>query len=342
MTQSDWASNFPRMDSLILGRSWEFFSPSDNARKLSSRMGIPTEVAGYLEFCGLATEEDIRAHLLPELRSMRAPWMMKGMHEAVERLVAAVKARETIGIFGDYDADGVSATSLLALFFRSLDQPHTIYIPHREEDGYGLNLQGLNYLKEKGGSLVVTVDCGITAVQEVEDAKELGLDLIITDHHEPSDVVPDCIAVIDPKQKDCPYPFKGLAGVGVAFNLIVALRTALREEGFFVNRPEPNLRDLLDIVTIGTIGDIVPLLYENRIFTRIGLELIQSSKRPGVQALLEKCSVKGDLSVNEVAFRMVPRINAAGRMDHARIALRLFLSEDWEESLGLWDAQADP
>ncbi len=325
------------MDSLILGRSWEFCSPSDNARKLSSRMGIPTEVAGYLEFCGLATEEDIRAHLLPELRSMRAPWMMKGMHEAVERLVAAVKARETIGIFGDYDADGVSATSLLALFFRSLDQPHTIYIPHREEDGYGLNLQGLNYLKEKGASLVVTVDCGITAVQEVEDARELGLDLIITDHHEPSDVVPDCIAVIDPKQKDCPYPFKGLAGVGVAFNLIVALRAALREEGFFANRPEPNLRDLLDIVTIGTIGDIVPLLYENRIFTRIGLELIQSSKRPGVQALLEKCSVKGDLSVNEVAFRMVPRINAAGRMDHARIALRLFLSEDWEESLGLAD-----
>lgn len=323
------------MKSLILDKHWEFRAPSQTARRLSERLEIPIAIAGYLEDCGICTEDAARVHLEPELRAMTAPWLMKDMENAVTRLVDAVVRRELIGIFGDYDADGVTSTAIISLFFRTIGQPHVIYIPHRENEGYGLNEAGIRYLHSKGATLMVTVDCGITGAPEVEFAQSLGLDVIVTDHHEPGDEFPNCVAVLNPKRPDCPYPFEGLAGVGVAFNLIVALRAALRERGFFRSISEPNLKEFLDLVTIGTIGDIVPLVYENRIFTRTGLNVIRNSRRPGIQALLSECTVKGDVGVSEVAFRLVPRINAAGRMDHARTALNLMLTEDHTEAQNL-------
>ena len=315
------------MESVILGRPWEVNQPSKEARNLSARLGIPLSIAGFLTEHGIGTEGAARRHLEPALRAMSDPWLMKDMDRAVERLVSAVLKGETIGIFGDYDTDGVTSTALLSLFFRAINQPHAVYIPHREYDGYGLNEEGLRFLHSKGASVVVTVDCGITGNHEVGLARSIGLDVVVTDHHELGNTIPECWAVVDPKRPDCPYPFKGLAGVGVAFNLVVALRAALRDKGLFRRFPEPNLKEFLDIVTIGTIGDLVPLLSENRIFAYTGLRLIPRSRWPGVTALLSECSVKGELGVDEVAFRMVPRINAAGRMDHAAMAFKLLISE---------------
>jgi single-stranded-DNA-specific exonuclease len=249
------------------------------------------------------------------------------MNKAVARLCAARTRGEVVCVYGDYDVDGVTATALLVSFFRSVGIRCFYHIPNRLEEGYGLSEDGLRKVGERA-QVVVSVDCGVSAVAEAELGTLLGFDLIITDHHTPGPVIPTACAVINPLQPGCPYPFKSLAGVGVAFNLMVALRRRLREEGVFAGGSEPNLREYLDLVALGTIADVVPLAGENRIFVRHGLRELATSSRCGMTALKEVAGVTGAVSCGAVGFRLAPRLNAAGRLEDATRGVELLLETE--------------
>ncbi|WP_165279860.1 single-stranded-DNA-specific exonuclease RecJ [Paenibacillus protaetiae] len=249
------------------------------------------------------------------------PFLLKGMKEAAERIHSAGETGEKIRIYGDYDADGVSSTSLLVYLFRELGYDYDYYIPHRMLEGYGLNRKALELAAEDGVKLIVTVDTGISAFEEIEYAKELGLDVVVTDHHEPPERIPDAVAVVNPKQHDCPYPFKGLAGVGVAFKLAHALLGSAPLQW-------------ADIVCLGTIADLMPLTDENRILVREGLALLQTMEKPGFRALAEVSGIEqGQVTATSVGFGIAPRINAAGRLDHARRAVELLISPSYDEAI---------
>ncbi len=322
------------MDSLILNRQWRF-PDADKVRiqALARERGVPELIACFLYNRGINSSEELDRHLNPTLHGLHDPASMAGMEEAIDRLVYAVRHGERIGIFGDYDADGVSASALVYLFLQEIGVGCEVYIPHREQDGYGLNPEGLEWLAGRGCSLIVTVDCGIGNVAEIEWARQRGLDIIVTDHHLPPEVLPPAIAVVNPRQSRCPFPFKELAGVGVAFNLIRALRGRLYNEGTW-SSPEqvPNLKKYLDLVAIGTVADVMPLVGDNRVLVKAGFEVLEREPRPGLKALLEIACVRGDISAHDIGFRLAPRINAAGRVDHAEVALRLLVTSDRDEA----------
>jgi len=228
--------------------------------------------------------------------------------------------------------DGITSVALLMEFFRSIDVPCFYHIPLRLEEGYGLSQDGINSIAARGARIIISVDCGITSVTEAELCNSLGIDLIITDHHMPGDSIPPAFAVINPLQPGCPFPFKYLAGVGVAFNLMIALRSRLREEGFFTSRNEPNLRGYLDLVALGTVADIVPLVDENRIFVKYGLKEMASSARIGLQALKDVSGIGGEVSCGAVGFRLAPRLNAAGRLEDAALGVELLLCRDRQKA----------
>ncbi len=324
------------MPSLILKRSWSFKKPEKGLiQDLSSRLSFPGSIVSYLVARGLRTVEDVESHLDVSLSSLSDPFLMKGMNRGARRLIRALEARERIGIFGDYDADGVTSSALVFLFLRELGLECHVYIPHREEEGYGLNRQGLDYLRSRGCRLVITVDCGITNCQEAKYASDKGVDLIITDHHQPQEQLPSCLAVINPRQPGCRFPFKDLAGVGVAFNLMRALRSLLYRAGYWNGGNPPNLRKYLDLVAIGTVSDIVPLFGDNRIMVKTGLQVLEEGGRPGVDALMQVSSLSGSVTSTDIGFRLGPRINAAGRMDHAEKAFHLLVSQDESEAASL-------
>jgi single-stranded-DNA-specific exonuclease len=262
---------------------------------------------------------------------------MMDMDKAVDRLVKAVAQREQVAVFGDYDVDGVTSAALVSGFLEGLGLKVTVYIPHRENEGYGLNAEGLSNLASRGCKLLITVDCGISDNEEVALAGELGMDVIITDHHEPPDSLPCALAVLDPKRSDCDFAFKELAGVGVVFNLVMALRHRLRKLGHWKDGKEPNLKKYLDFVALGTVADVVPLLGDNRILVRAGLEVLDGSDRPGIKALKAVCSLDSGITSTDIAFRIGPRINAAGRMAHADKAFRLLVTDDESEAKQLAD-----
>jgi single-stranded-DNA-specific exonuclease len=324
------------MSSLILSQAWRFHNPDHTVVDALARASmVPQIIARILYQRGIRTPEDAAQHMSPSLGSLNDPWTMEGMAEAVERLVRAVADREKIGIFGDYDADGVTSASVVFLFLREIGLDVTAHFPHREHDGYGLNAKGIRILASRGCRLLITVDCGISNGEEVGLAKELGIDVIITDHHEPPDALPPALAVLNPKRPDCRFPFKELAGVGVAFNLIRALRHRLHELGHWADGGVPNLKAYLDLVAIGTVADMVPLTEDNRILARVGLEVMAQSLRPGVQALKELCGLDSSPTAVDVAYRLAPRINAAGRMAYAGEAFRLLVTDDRQEADGL-------
>ncbi len=325
------------MDSVILGLPWHFASLDYTALdRFVRESGLPDIIARFLYRRGIYTPEAADYHLNPVLKSLSDPWKMKDMDRAADRMVRAVLQRDRVAVFGDYDVDGVTSSALLYKFLKGLGLDVEVYIPHRE-DGYGLSAKGINACASKGCRLLITVDCGITSNEEVLLARGLGIDIIITDHHEPSGSLPQAIAVLDPKRPDCHFPFKELAGVGVAFNLIRALRHRLYKMGYWDRRQVPNLKSYLDLVALGTVADVVPLLKDNRILVRAGLEVLSGSTRPGIRALKAVCGLDSDVTSRDIAFRIGPRINAAGRMAHAYKAFRLLITESEADAMALAD-----
>ncbi len=279
---------------------------------------------------------DVEAYLRGEAR-LDNPFRIKDMQEAVTRIRRALREGERIAVYGDFDADGVTATALMVQVLEALGGSVQPYIPHRVDEGYGLNHSALQELARDGFTLVITVDCGIRSTEEVAFARRLGLDMIVTDHHAIGAELPPALAAINPKRPDCPYPFKGLAGVGLAYKLAQAL---LRANEQVPIRPGsvPALAEteLLDLVALGTVADLAPLLSENRALVRRGLEQLNQTQRPGLQALMAQASLApGQVTATSIGFALGPRLNAAGRLDNAMVSYRLLQTGDVFEAAQL-------
>lgn len=263
--------------------------------------------------------------LNPTRKDFYDPFLLPDMEIAVDRIIKAVNNKEKIMIYGDYDADGITSVSVLKKYLNQIGLETGEYIPNRLNEGYGLNKEAILKIYNMGYKLMVTVDCGISGLEEVEYANTLGIETIITDHHEPAEQLPNAIAVIDAKRKDNIYPFNQLAGVGVVFKLIQAISIKL-------NLDEKEYLKYLDLVCIGTISDIVPLVDENRVIAKLGLKLIEQTKNIGLRTLLNIANFK-KIDSNAISFGVAPRINACGRMGAQEEALKLFLTEDKQEAL---------
>ena len=265
---------------------------------------------------GITTPEQAETFLTPDAL-IGNPFQMRGVNEAIDRLRRAIRAGEAVAVYGDFDADGVTATALLVQMLRSLGARVKPYIPHRIDEGYGLNLEALKQLKDEGVRVVITVDCGVRSLDEVAFGTRLGLDMIVTDHHAPTDTLPTAFAVINPKQPECRYPTKELSGVGVAFKLAQAL---LRVNARVPLKHQSPISEeaLLDLVALGTVADLVPLTNENRALVKRGIARLRQSERPGIQALMRHAALKPEtLDAGNIAFTLAPRLNAAGRLEHA-------------------------
>ncbi|WKW07676.1 single-stranded-DNA-specific exonuclease RecJ [Bacillus velezensis] len=300
---------------------WEIQQPDqEKVKSLTEQLDITPLVASLLVKRGFDTAESARLFLHTKDADFYDPYELKGMREAVDRIKLAVSQGEPIMIYGDYDADGVTSTSVMLTALRQLSADVDFYIPDRFTEGYGPNEQAFRSIKERGFSLIITVDTGIAAVHEAEVAKELGLDVIITDHHEPGPELPDVFAIIHPKQPGCGYPFKELAGVGVAFKLAQALTGSLPEA-------------MLDLAAIGTVADLVPLHDENRLIASLGIERLRTTNRPGLKALIKLSGGDiGQADEETIGFQVAPRLNAVGRIEQADPAVHLLMTEDQFEA----------
>ena len=300
----------------------------EQVKELSVRHGLPPLVARLLVNRGLNGVEEIEAFLDPSLERLYPPFGLADLEKAATRLGQAVRRGEPVAVYGDYDADGITATAVLHQLFTELGLTCCNYIPNRLKEGYGLKVGGLQELAAKT-KLVVTVDCGISDAEAVAWAKEQGVEVIVTDHHEIPPELPPALAVVNPKRGGAAYPFGDLAGVGVALLLALGVRAELRSEGWFAGHKEPNLKSYLDLVALGTAADVVPILGENRILMRQGLKVLEETRRPGLVALKEAVKLEGKpISFRDVVFRLAPRLNAAGRLGQARCALELLLCDD--------------
>ncbi len=319
-------------------KRWKVLPADDKLQQaLGKELNVMPLTAQLLINRGLADSGKASSFLRPDLKDLHDPFLLKDMDRAVDRIVRAMNKREKIAIYGDYDVDGTTSTAMLHLFFKEIGVETLCYIPDRMKEGYGLNAEALKKLHGDGIKVVITVDCGSSNREEVRFAGSLGLDIIISDHHELPKDPPEAVALLNPKQKGCAFPFKGLAGVGVAFNLIMALRRRLRETGWLKGM-EPNLKKYLDLVSIGTVADMVPLIDENRVLVAYGVRELERSSRPGLKALKEAAGIKaGKLDADNIAFQLAPRINAAGRLTRAVTALKLLVTEDHKEAASLAD-----
>lgn len=309
----------------------------EEARVLAVELGLHPIAAKVLVARGLNAPGLASAFLSDKLADLPDPATMKGMPATVERVHRAVRRGEKITLWGDYDVDGVCSTALLSLFLKSLGTTVATYIPHRLEEGYGLNVSAIERIAQDGTKLLVTLDCGITSHAEIAKANALGLEVVVVDHHTVPETMPPALAVLNPHQPGCTYPTRHLCAAGVTFNLCMGLRKALREEGFFANRTEPNLREYLDLVALATVADVVPLTGANRILVKHGLKELTAAKRPGVRALKEVAGMTPDspVTAGQVGFRLGPRINAAGRLDDASVGLRLLCCTEMESARAL-------
>lgn len=309
-------------------KSWTIKKENPKLReRISKNLSISPLTAQLLINRGIGNEAEANLYLNSTLFDLPSPYLMKGMDKAVERIKRALVSREKIAIYGDYDVDGVTSTALFYTFLKGLGADVTFYNPDRMKEGYGVNIEAVRKLTEGGVTLIISGDCGITAVKEVGEAKRLGADFIVTDHHKPPEELPDAVSILNPQLSDCKYPGKAIAGVGVMFNLAVALRRALREDGFF-RQGEPNLADYLDLVALGTVADCAPLTDVNRIFVKEGIKRMENPKRTGLLALKEASSITGAVNTFDLGFKLGPRINASGRLSTAGKAVELFISDD--------------
>ncbi|MBQ4515986.1 MAG: single-stranded-DNA-specific exonuclease RecJ [Clostridia bacterium] len=292
----------------------------DDVLRISSENQLPPILATVLLNRGI---EDVKEYLLPDTEKLLDPFIMKGMEQATERILQAIKNGEHITVYGDYDVDGITSTAALVKFLSSHKAVVDYYIPDRLEEGYGMNRDAIDRIAARGTRLMITVDCGITAVAEIEYATSCGMEVIVTDHHECKESLPDALCILNPKQADCPYPFKKLAGVGVVFKLLQALTLKMKYH------MKELLDEYLDLVAIGTVADVMPLLGENRIIVKKGLELMKYTTNKGICALIEQSGIDASaVTAGTIGFVLAPRINAAGRMGDPKCAVDMLLAQD--------------
>lgn len=308
---------------------WKVRPKSNLVTHLSRETGLSPLQSQLLINRGIVDPEQAEAFLNPRLADMADPMLLKGMDVALAMIIKAIEDRKKITIFGDYDADGVTATALLLDFFSILKLPVEFYIPNRLEEGYGLSKAAVERIAGNGTQLIITVDCGISNLAEISFARSLGIDVVVTDHHQPDkDFRIEC-PVLNPHQKDCGFPFKNLAGVGLAFFLAVAIRTSLRKNRWFRTIHEPDLKGYLDLVALGTVADRVPLVHQNRIMVAKGIEVLAASRREGIRALKQSAGIAyKSLDTDDLAFKLAPRLNAPGRMGNPETALRILTVQD--------------
>lgn len=306
-------------------KKWEFYNTDQKrVNELVDKFNINPLLAEIIVNRNIGEDEKVRIFLNPTRNDFKDPFLFKDMNIAVDRIIQAINKQEKTVVYGDYDVDGITSTTVLKKFLQERGLQVDTYIPNRLDEGYGLNKEAIDAIAQKQTKLIITVDCGISGIKEVEYANELGMETIITDHHEAGEELPKALAVIDAKRKDNTYPFRGLAGVGVVFKLIqaIAIKLGLEEKEYL---------KYLDLVCVGTISDIVPLIEENRVIAKLGLKLMAVTKNLGLKALIQAAGYQ-KIDSNAVSFGIAPRINACGRMGHEEDALKLFMTEDEKEA----------
>ena len=312
-----------------MNKKWECYNVDENkvkefSKEFSKEYKLNSILSTILINKGITKKEDLEIFMNPTRKNFHNPFSMPDMEIAVERILKAIHEKENILIYGDYDADGITSTTVLKEFLEERGVNVSTYIPNRLDEGYGLNKEAIKKIYDDGKRLIITVDCGISAIEEIDFANSLGIETIITDHHEPAEILPNALAIVDAKRKDNNYPFNQLAGVGVVFKVIQAISIKL-------NLEEKEYLKYLDIVCIGTISDIVPLIDENRVIAKLGLKLVAQTKNLGLRALIDTIGFK-EIDSNFISFGVAPRINACGRMGNEQVALNLFLSKNYNEA----------
>lgn len=295
---------------------------------LADSLNISNALASLLIHRGITNFFEAKTYFRPSLDSLFDPFLMNGMHEASIRVINAITGNEKIYVYGDYDVDGTCSAALMYLFLKELGANVSTYIPNRLTEGYGISTQSIDYIKEQGSSLIISVDCGITAVEEIDYANSIGIDTIVCDHHQPKEQLPNALAILDPIKPGCNYPFKHLSGAGVAFKLASAV-------GDRIGKKEMALK-YLDLVALAGAADIVPLVSENRILVKEGLEIINTNPRPGIEALIKSARMEpGNLSAGQIVFTIAPRVNAVGRLGDANRAVELFTTDSPQKAAEL-------
>jgi single-stranded-DNA-specific exonuclease len=306
--------------------------PADEAKVeiLFSSLKINRTLCRILVQRGLDNFDLSKNFFRPKLTDLHSPWLMKDMDKAVNRILLAIDQNEKILVFGDYDVDGTTSVACLYQFLKNIYEPVEFYIPHRYREGYGVSKAGIDFAKENGITLIISLDCGIKSVELIAYAKELEIDFIVCDHHLPDQILPPAIAILNAKQLDCHYPYKELCGCGVGFKLATALSEKL-------NLPAESYLKYIDLVAIAIAADIVPMTGENRVLAFYGLKKINEQPSPGIQAIMQLAGVQKQMFITNVVFMIAPRVNAAGRMDDAKKAVQLFIEQDPEKALQFAD-----
>ena len=308
-------------------RRWKILSADkQKADALKQSLKISSVICNILVQRGIETFEQSKDFFRPQLSQLHDPWLMKDMDKAVERILLAVNNNEKILVFGDYDVDGTTAVSCMYRFLKKIHSEVEFYIPHRYREGYGVSKLGIDFAKENGYTLIISLDCGIKSIGLIKYAKDIGIDFIVCDHHLPDDELPAAVAILNPKQKDCNYPYKELCGCGVGFKLISALAPQF-------GLPDSEIYDYLDLVATAIAADIVPMTAENRILAYYGLKKANDNPNNGIKALSFLSGLKDELHINNLVFMIAPRVNAAGRMDDARKAVQMFIAGTYDEAL---------